>query len=86
MSSFIIFGTLSCNIYWIKDDFFLKLVVFIDLMQQQVSNRRSRRWLNDRILMELVPRLDAQEIRGLFAPPPWGNNNNLTFISKITQF
>lgn len=41
-------------------------------MQQQVSNRRSRRWLNDRILMELVPRLDAQEIRGLFAPPPWG--------------
>lgn len=46
---------------------------FIDLMQPQVSNRRSRRWLNDRILMELVPRLDAQEIRGLFAPPPWGN-------------
>jgi len=22
--------------------------------------------------MELVPRLDAEEIRGLFAPPPWG--------------
>ncbi|KAJ0111210.1 hypothetical protein Patl1_03420 [Pistacia atlantica] len=37
----------------------------------QVSNRRSRRWLNDRLLMELVPRLDAEEIRGLFAPPPW---------------
>jgi len=22
--------------------------------------------------MELVPRLNAEEIRGLFAPPPWG--------------
>ncbi|XP_052170160.1 uncharacterized protein LOC127786658 isoform X3 [Diospyros lotus] len=40
----------------------------------QVSNRRSRRWLNDRLLMELVPRLNAQEIRGLFAPPPWGED------------
>lgn len=38
----------------------------------QVSNRRSRRWLNDRLLMELVPRLNAEEIRGLFAPPPFG--------------
>lgn len=38
----------------------------------QVNNRRSRRWLNDRLLMELVPRLNAEEIRGLFAPPPWG--------------
>ncbi|KAF5954894.1 hypothetical protein HYC85_007750 [Camellia sinensis] len=37
-----------------------------------VSNRRSHRWLNDRLLMELVPRLNAEEIRGLFAPPPWG--------------
>ncbi|XP_061987660.1 uncharacterized protein LOC133706199 isoform X2 [Populus nigra] len=24
--------------------------------------------------MELVPRLDAEEIRGLFAPPPWGDD------------
>lgn len=40
----------------------------------QVSNRRSRRWLNDRLLIELVPRLNADEIRGLFAPPPWGND------------
>ncbi|XP_021896398.1 uncharacterized protein LOC110813526 isoform X2 [Carica papaya] len=39
-----------------------------------VSNRRSRRWLNDCLLMELVPRLDAEEIRGLFAPPPWGDD------------
>uniref|UniRef100_A0A803N3M8 R3H-associated N-terminal domain-containing protein n=1 Tax=Chenopodium quinoa TaxID=63459 RepID=A0A803N3M8_CHEQI len=38
----------------------------------QVGNRRSRRLLNDRLLMELVPRLNAEEIRGLFAPPPWG--------------
>ncbi|XP_047334425.1 uncharacterized protein LOC124938096 [Impatiens glandulifera] len=38
-----------------------------------VRNRRSRRWLNDRLLMELVPRLNAEEIRGLFAPPPWGD-------------
>ena len=40
----------------------------------QVTNRRSRRWLNDRLLMELVPRLNAEEIKGLFAPPPWGND------------
>ncbi|ONH93632.1 hypothetical protein PRUPE_8G243400 [Prunus persica] len=39
-----------------------------------VSNRRSRRWINDRLLMELVPRLNAEEIRGLFAPPPWGDD------------
>ena len=40
----------------------------------QVTNRRSQRWLNDRLLMELVPRLNAEEIRGLFAPPLWGND------------
>ncbi|GAB4829817.1 hypothetical protein Ancab_019470 [Ancistrocladus abbreviatus] len=39
----------------------------------EVSNRRSHRLFNDRLLMELVPRLSAQEIRGLFAPPPWGD-------------
>lgn len=42
------------------------------ILSLQVSNRRSRRWLNDRLLMELVPRLNAEEIRGLFAPPPFG--------------
>ncbi|KAG6400777.1 hypothetical protein SASPL_137620 [Salvia splendens] len=42
------------------------------LLVSPVRNRRSRRWLNDRLLMELVPRLNAEEIRGLFAPPPWG--------------
>ena len=60
-------------------------MIFIDLMQQQVSNRRSRRWLNDRILMELVPRLDAQEIRGLFAPPPWGKIISLSFQKSLSS-
>uniref|UniRef100_A0A0E0BNV7 R3H-associated N-terminal domain-containing protein n=1 Tax=Oryza glumipatula TaxID=40148 RepID=A0A0E0BNV7_9ORYZ len=41
-------------------------------MATKVSNRRSRRWLNDRLLIELVPRLHVEEIKGLFAPPPWG--------------
>jgi len=49
------------------------LLFFFFLYLLQVRNRRSRRWLNDRLLMELVPRLNAEEIRGLFAPPPWGN-------------
>ncbi|CAM0950286.1 unnamed protein product [Alopecurus aequalis] len=40
-------------------------------MATRVSNRRSRRWLNDRLLIELVPRLHVEEIKGLFAPPPW---------------
>ncbi|VVA89812.1 unnamed protein product [Arabis nemorensis] len=50
-----------------------KKIEAFEILTGQVSNRRSRRWLNDRILMELVPRLDAEEIRGLFAPPPWGD-------------
>lgn len=48
-------------------------MLMLILFTLQVSNRRSRRWLNDRLLMELVPRLNAEEIRGLFAPPPFGN-------------
>ncbi|KAJ0051745.1 hypothetical protein Pint_03359 [Pistacia integerrima] len=48
-----------------------KKIEFLESLTGKVSNRRSRRWLNDRLLMELVPRLDAEEIRGLFAPPPW---------------
>ncbi|KAM3312235.1 hypothetical protein ACQJBY_032296 [Aegilops geniculata] len=43
-----------------------------DIGATKVSNRRSCRWLNDRLLLELVPRLAADEIKGLFAPPPWG--------------
>ncbi|KAK4281145.1 hypothetical protein QN277_012670 [Acacia crassicarpa] len=52
---------------------FEKKIEFLESLTGKVSNRRSRRWLNDRLLMELVPRLNAEEIRGLFAPPPWGN-------------
>ena len=51
----------------------------------QVSNRRSRRWMNDRLLIELVPRLHVEEIKGLFAPPPWGmlqNAARVFFFSK----
>ena len=51
----------------------LHVMLMLILFTLQVSNRRSRRWLNDRLLMELVPRLNAEEIRGLFAPPPFGN-------------
>ncbi|KAL3647895.1 hypothetical protein CASFOL_008863 [Castilleja foliolosa] len=50
-----------------------KKIEFLESLAGRVSNRRSRRWLNDRLLMELVPRLNAGEIRGLFAPPPWGD-------------
>lgn len=51
-----------------------KKIEFLENLAGKVSNRRSRRWINDRLLMELVPRLNAEEIRGLFAPPPWGDN------------
>ncbi|KAG6645180.1 hypothetical protein I3843_08G100600 [Carya illinoinensis] len=50
-----------------------KKIEFLESLTGTVSNRRSRRWLNDRLLMELVPCLNAEEIRGLFAPPPWGD-------------
>ncbi|XP_048504100.1 uncharacterized protein LOC104898838 isoform X2 [Beta vulgaris subsp. vulgaris] len=49
-----------------------KKIEILESLASNVSNRRSRRLLNDRLLMELVPRLNAEEIRGLFAPPPWG--------------
>ncbi|KAF3436320.1 hypothetical protein FNV43_RR23412 [Rhamnella rubrinervis] len=51
-----------------------KKIEFLERLTGNVSNRRSRRWLNDRLLMELVPRLNGEEIRGLFAPPPWGDD------------
>ncbi|KAG0475791.1 hypothetical protein HPP92_015477 [Vanilla planifolia] len=47
----------------------------LESLAGKVSNRRSRRWLNQRILIELVPRLKVEEIRGLFAPPPWGEDS-----------
>ncbi|KAK9139647.1 hypothetical protein Scep_009328 [Stephania cephalantha] len=49
-------------------------IELLESYAEKISNRRSRRWLNDRLLIELVPPLDAEEIRGLFAPPPWGDN------------
>ncbi|GMI66537.1 hypothetical protein like AT1G03250 [Hibiscus trionum] len=51
-----------------------KRIELLESLAGKVTNRRSRRWLNDRLLMELVPRLNAEEIRGLFAPPPWGDD------------
>ncbi|GAV82729.1 PhzC-PhzF domain-containing protein/R3H-assoc domain-containing protein [Cephalotus follicularis] len=51
-----------------------KKIEFLESLTGPVSNRRSRRWLNDRLLMELVPRLNEKEIRGLFTPPPWGDD------------
>ncbi|KAK6286282.1 hypothetical protein POUND7_012461 [Theobroma cacao] len=51
-----------------------KKIELLETLTGKVTNRRSRRWLNDRLLMELVPRLSAEEIRGLFAPPPWGDD------------
>ncbi|EYU46606.1 hypothetical protein ABFS82_04G026300 [Erythranthe guttata] len=50
-----------------------KKIEILEGLAGTVSNRRTRRWVNDRLLMELVPRLNAEEIRGLFAPPPWGD-------------
>ncbi|XP_058082652.1 uncharacterized protein LOC131230727 isoform X1 [Magnolia sinica] len=55
-----------------------KKIDFLESLASKVSNRRSRRWLNDRLLIELVPRLNAEEIRGLFAPPPWGDDVRLS--------
>ncbi|OEL18559.1 hypothetical protein BAE44_0020424 [Dichanthelium oligosanthes] len=52
--------------------------------QGKVSNRRSRRWLNDRLLIELVPRLHVEEIKGLFAPPPWGEEVPLSAFCKTS--
>ncbi|XP_011625689.1 uncharacterized protein LOC18440572 [Amborella trichopoda] len=49
-----------------------KKIEFLESFSNKISNRRSRRWLNDHLLIELVPPLSADEIRGLFAPPPWG--------------
>ncbi|XP_020591972.1 R3H domain-containing protein 4-like [Phalaenopsis equestris] len=50
----------------------------LEKLAGKVSNRRSRRWMNDRLLIELVPRLRVEEIRGLFAPPPWGESTPLS--------
>ncbi|XP_037440304.1 uncharacterized protein LOC119308300 [Triticum dicoccoides] len=53
-------------------------------MATKVSNRRSRRWLNDRLLIELVPRLHVEEIKGLFAPPPFGEEAPLSAFCRTS--
>ncbi|CAO2147618.1 unnamed protein product [Urochloa humidicola] len=53
-------------------------------MATKVSNRRSRKWLNDRLLIELVPRLHVEEIKGLFAPPPWGEELPLSAFCRTS--
>ncbi|XP_023548231.1 uncharacterized protein LOC111806930 isoform X4 [Cucurbita pepo subsp. pepo] len=58
-----------------------KKIEFLESLTGKVTNRKTRRWLNDRLLMELVPRLNAEEIRGLFAPPPWGDDVRPTTFS-----
>eukprot|EP01018_Ginkgo_biloba_P027065 Gb_03328 [translate_table: standard] len=50
----------------------------------EISNRRYCRWVNDRLLRELAPPLDAEEIGSLFSPPPWGERNVLTPFERIT--
>lgn len=61
-----------------------KKIDFLENLTGKVTNRKSRRWLNDRMLAELVPHLDADEIRGLFAPPPWGDDVPLSPFCKTS--
>ncbi|KAH7291125.1 hypothetical protein KP509_29G001600 [Ceratopteris richardii] len=49
----------------------------------KVSNRNYRRWMNDRLLRELAPPLDAQEIGSLFAPPPWGEKSVQSPFARV---
>jgi hypothetical protein len=66
-SVFLMQGIMQCCVLGV-----CRLMVCLLQCYTQVSNRRSRKWLNDRLLIELVPRLHVEEIKGLFAPPPWG--------------
>ncbi|KAL5206081.1 hypothetical protein ABZP36_034290 [Zizania latifolia] len=59
-------------------------IEILEDMATKVSNRRSRRWLNDRLLIELVPRLHVEEIKGLFAPPPWGEEQPLSAFCRTS--
>ncbi|WVZ83649.1 hypothetical protein U9M48_030777, partial [Paspalum notatum var. saurae] len=53
-------------------------------MVTKVSYRRSRRWLNGLLLIELVPRHHVEEIKGLFAPPPWGKELPLSAFCRTS--
>ncbi|WVZ87994.1 hypothetical protein U9M48_034558, partial [Paspalum notatum var. saurae] len=59
-------------------------IELLEDMATKVSNRRSHRWLNDRLLIELVPRLHVEEIKGLFAPPPWGEELPLSAFCRTS--
>jgi len=61
-----------------------KKIETLEDMATRVSNRRSRRWLNDRLLIELVPRLHVEEIKGLFAPPPFGDEAPLSAFCRTS--
>ncbi|KAJ4833736.1 hypothetical protein Tsubulata_036936 [Turnera subulata] len=68
-----------------------KMIELLDDLNSRVSSRRSRRWITDRLLLELVPRLNSQQIKGLFAPPPWGEDVpvtpfGLTFAGEWEKF
>lgn len=87
LSSILMYGTIWCCEQFLQSlriqacsTSILTAIWYVNhLLIAQVSNRRSRRMINDRLLMELVPRLNAEEIRGLFAPPPWGNKWNKNY-------
>ena len=40
--------------------------------------------MNDRLLIELVPRLHVEEIKGLFAPPPFGEEAPLSAFCRTS--
>ncbi|KAL5203756.1 hypothetical protein ABZP36_008627 [Zizania latifolia] len=61
-----------------------KKIEVLEGVVTKVNNRRSRRWLNDRLLIELVPRLHVEEIKGLFAPPPWGEELPLSAFCRAS--
>ncbi|MCO5613323.1 hypothetical protein L7F22_067599 [Adiantum nelumboides] len=52
----------------------------------KLSNRHYRRWMNDRLLRELTPPLDAQEIGSLFAPPPWGEKSLASPFERVSAY
>ncbi|CAM6047994.1 unnamed protein product [Sphagnum compactum] len=52
-------------------------------LSSKLSNRRYRRWMNDKLLRELAPPLDAFEIGALFAPPPWGEKNVVSPFEQV---
>lgn len=52
----------------------------------KLSNRNYRRWMNDRLLRELTPQLDAGEIGSLFAPPPWGEKSVASPFERVSAY